>query len=240
MAPAMTPPRFVPPDVSHLPLVVLHADPHLAVVVKPRELLSCPGTTTPGWDSVQTRVAVMFPDARGPVLAHRLDAPTSGLMVVALTVAAHRARSAQFGRHSPPPWPDKTYEALLDGALAGDVGDERTIDLPLRGDWRLRPRQVVDLALGKPAFTRCRILAFEVADSGLQTRVMFTPLTGRTHQLRVHAADARGLGCPIAGDRLYGRAAPAPDDPLRLHACGLTFQHPDTGERLTFTSRPDF
>ena len=237
-------PRFVPPVVD-TPLGVLYADPHLAVIVKPRELLSCPGTSTPDWDSVARRIPTLFPAARGALLAHRLDAPTSGLMVVGLTPDAHRALAAQFAAHTV----SKAYQALLAGHPDPALGDHGVIDLPMRSDWRLRPRQVIDLARGRPAQTRWQI----VGRTASHPRVHFEPLTGRTHQLRLHAADPRGLGTPIVGDRIYGIAnAAAPDsDPrataseaplpaLCLHASALAFTHPVSGDRLAFSSTPDF
>ena len=235
-------PPFLPPVVS-APLIVLHADEHLAVVVKPRELLSCPGTSTPDWDSVSRRIPTLFPAAYGPLLAHRLDAPTSGLMVVALTPDTHRALSAQFAKRTVA----KAYQALLAGVLAATLGAEGLIDLPMRGEWRLRPRQVVDLERGRPAQTRWRVLAHDPGSPG-HTRIHLEPLTGRTHQLRLHAADPRGLGLPIVGDRIYGNdgahgPTPAPGAPLPalcLHATELAFTHPVTGERLAFVSAPDF
>jgi len=229
----MASPAFLPPIVD-VPLIVLHADQHLAVVVKPRELLSCPGTSTPGWDSVTLRVANLFPFARGPLLAHRLDAPTSGLMVVALTPETHRALSLQFANRTV----SKAYEALLVGVLDESLSNEGIIDLPMRSEWRLRPRQVLDRERGKPAQTRWRVMARDVTRS--QTRIHFEPITGRTHQLRLHAAE--GLGLPIVGDRIYG-VAPLLDAPLPalcLHAKALAFTHPLTGERLAFESAPDF
>jgi len=216
------------PPVVEAPLVVVHADAHVAVVVKPRWLLSCPGTSTPNWDSVTRRVSALFPLAQGPLLAHRLDAPTSGLMVVALTVAAQRALSRQFAAREV----DKAYEALLAGVL--DRGDSGVIELPMRSEWRLRPRQVIDVEQGKPALTKWRVLGYERG----MTRVRFEPITGRTHQLRLHASDPRGLGIAIVGDRIYG--APTEADALCLHACELAFTHPMSGERLAFTSAPDF
>lgn len=234
--------RFEPPDVSSLPLTILFADAELAVVLKPRELLSCPGTSTPDWDSVQTRIPRLFPDAHGPILAHRLDAPTSGLMVVALTVDMHRRLSRAFAEQRVA----KRYAALLDGpltpTLCGPETSEGVIALPMRSDWRLRPRQVVDLVAGRPAQTRWRLLGMERRQGQIRTRVAFEPLTGRTHQLRLHAADPRGLGCPIVGDRIYGHASASdvPLAPLLLHACRLAFVHPTTGEPLAFESPPDF
>lgn len=216
--------KFRPPEVT-APLGVVYADDDLAVVLKPPELLSCPGTSTPDWDSVSRRIPVLFPHATGPLLAHRLDAQTSGLMVVALTVAAHRHLSEQFKRRLV----QKAYEAVLSGVMDTALS-EGLIDLPLRGDWQQRPRQVVDVVAGKPAQTRWRVL-----ERGVDTRVHFEPITGRTHQLRVHAA--AGLGHTIVGDRLYGIASA---ERMHLHATALTFTHPATGARLSFTSRPDF
>ena len=198
-----------------------------AVVDKPSGLLSCPGRDPALYDSVQTRVPHLLPHAHGPILAHRLDQPTSGLMVVALDPAAHRALRIQFEARTV----QKEYEAVLVGEVRGEEG---LIELPFRLDVEHRPLQIHDPVHGKLGVTRWRVLAREPG----RTRVDFTPLTGRTHQLRTHAAHALGLACPIAGDALYGRAASAPR--LLLHARAVRFDHPRTGARLSFTSPVPF
>ncbi len=227
-------PVFAPPDVSHLPLAVLHADAHLAVVVKPPGLLSCEGTTTAGFDSVVRRVRAAFPKASGPILAHRLDSPTSGLLVVALDPETHRRLSADFAARRV----SRTYRAVVTVAADREgpplhAGEAGVIALPLRADWALRPRQVVDHAHGKPSETHFRILSAGRHSASL----VLTPRTGRTHQLRVHLSHPEGLRAPILGDRLYGCSAEATR--LHLHAETLSFAHPMTGEALAFRSDPE-
>ncbi|MEW5853496.1 MAG: RluA family pseudouridine synthase [Myxococcota bacterium] len=202
-------------------LVVLHHETSFAIIDKPPDLLSCPGRGDDKVDSVQTRVPQVFPHARGSILVHRLDQPTSGIMVVALTVEAHRELRRQFEAHTT----EKAYVAELAGDVREDSG---TIQLPFRVDLDNRPYQILDEVHGKMGITHWRVLR---RDSG-RTRVEFRPETGRTHQLRVHAAHPRGLGCPIAGDRLYGSPDDAPR--LMLHAWRLAFDHPDTGARCIF------
>ena len=185
------------------------------VVNKPAGLLSVPGRT--GEESVESLLKQQY----GQVyMVHRLDQDTSGLMVVALTEAAYHALQRQFLARTI----YKRYIALLDGEVSGNG----TISLPLRPDQLDRPRQVVDHEHGKEAVTDYEVLGRE----GAFTRVALTPHTGRTHQLRMHCAHAEGLGCPIVGDRLYGK----PAQRLCLHAAELAFNHPLTGERLHFTS----
>ena len=231
--------EFLPPDVSHLPLTVVHADAWLAVVVKPAGLLSCPGTTTPNWDAVTTRISVLFPQATGPLLVHRLDMATSGLMVVALDAPTHVALGRQFARREVA----KVYQAVVhpdprtDGPslVAGQTG---SIALPIRSDWRSRPRQVVDPDGGREALTAWTVLATDTHGPGT-ARLSLVPHTGRTHQLRLHLSHPDGLDRPILGDRLYG----PPDDGherLHLHASRLSFTHPHTGERVAFESPAPF
>jgi tRNA pseudouridine32 synthase / 23S rRNA pseudouridine746 synthase len=208
-------------------LVVLHHEASFAVIDKPAGLLSCPGKGAEKRDSVQTRVPEIFPHASGPILVHRLDQPTSGVMVVALNPAAHRALRAQFDARRTA----KTYVAELVGEVAGDEG---TIELPFRVDLDNRPYQIHDPIHGKVGTTRWRVIARRPGGA----RVEFRPETGRTHQLRVHAAHPLGLGCPIAGDRLYGDPAAAPR--LLLHAYRLEFDHPETGARQVFESPAPF
>lgn len=208
------------------------------VVEKPSGLLSVPGKGEEKQDCAVSRLRTMLPRAQGPMIVHRLDMDTSGLMVVALTADAQRALSAQFeGRVV-----EKKYTALVEGDVADDEG---AIDLPLRLDVERRPYQIVDFVHGKPSRTRYRVLAREVD----RTRVEMEPLTGRTHQLRVHAATPRavttpdgaaargGLGCPILGDILYGAGlAGAPR--LMLHASRLGFRDPQTHRWTEFESSP--
>ncbi|MEM7395797.1 MAG: RluA family pseudouridine synthase [Verrucomicrobiota bacterium] len=156
---------------------------------------------------------------------HRLDMDTSGLMVLALEKDAHRHLSRQFEKRKT----RKEYVALLDGQLDRTSG---TIELPFRVDHHNRPWQIYDPERGKMGTTHWRTLSSHAGT----TRVLFCPVTGRTHQLRVHAAHEKGLGIPIVGDRLYGTGT-APGQ-LKLHATRLTFTHPVTGISMTFESEP--
>ena len=205
------------------PLDIIHDDQWLTVVNKPAGLQSVPGKLLE--DSLLVRYSQAFPDAHGPIVVHRLDQETSGLIVLAKDKATHQHMQQQFTAHTIV----KKYIALLDGEVATDEG---VIDLPLLPDVDDRPRQRVDTTRGKRAVTRYRVLQ---RGDGV-TRVCFEPLTGRTHQLRVHAAHPLGLNCPIVSDRLYGTAASR----LMLHASSITLQHPATGETMTFTCPPPF
>jgi tRNA pseudouridine32 synthase/23S rRNA pseudouridine746 synthase len=194
-------------------------DDDVVVVDKPIDLLSVPGRSGALRDSVQTRLRARYPEATGPLVVHRLDLETSGLLLAAKSEAMYAALQAQFARREI----DKRYIAWLDGEVRGDGG---VIELALRVDLDDRPRQIVDAVHGKPAVTEWTVLARE----GGRTRVVFVPRTGRTHQIRVHAAV--GLGAPIVGDRLYGAAG----DRLLLHAERLEFVHPRTGQRIAVES----
>ncbi|MEZ4403736.1 MAG: RluA family pseudouridine synthase [Kofleriaceae bacterium] len=200
---------------------VVFEDAWVMVVDKPAGLLSVPGRSGRLRDSVVTRLRARDPAIAGPVVAHRLDLDTSGLLVCARDLATAVALQAQFARREV----TKRYVAILDGDVAADRG---TVDLPLRGDLDDRPRQRVCHAHGKPAVTDYLVRA---RDDG-RTRVDLWPRTGRTHQLRVHAAV--GLGAPILGDRLYGRGVAAATQRLHLHAAELAFTHPHTGAALHF------
>jgi tRNA pseudouridine32 synthase/23S rRNA pseudouridine746 synthase len=203
---------------------ILHADDALVVIDKPAGLLAVPGRGDDKRDSASLRVQARFADAR---VVHRLDLSTSGLMVFGRGAAAQRALSMAFERREV----DKRYVAVVAGRVVDDAGE---IDLPLAVDWPNRPRQQVDAAHGKPSLTRWRVLARE---SG-RTRLELAPVTGRSHQLRVHLL---AIGHPIVGDPLYGPAplqAAAPR--LLLHACRLTLAHPATGQRIGFDSPPPF
>lgn len=199
------------------------------MVDKPSGLLSVPGKGAQNQDCVVARVRAMVPAARGPMIVHRLDMETSGLLVVALDEQAQRELSMQFERRDV----EKSYVAVLDGIVERDAG---VIELPLRPDIDNRPVQIVDHVHGRPATTRYRVLVRE----GDRTRVEFEPITGRTHQLRVHAATpaaAGGMGHPIVGDRLYGGPEAAR---LMLHAGYLAFREPGTPRRVEFRSPPPF
>ncbi len=220
-------PSPVRPDPG---IPILHRDEGLVIVNKPSCLLSVPGRGPNKADCVTARVAALIPEATGPMAVHRLDFETSGLMVVALDAPTHRALSRQFEQRTT----EKTYVALLEGEVEGDEG---RVELPIIADWPNRPRQIVDLGRGKPATTLWRVIAREAG----KTRVEFRPLTGRTHQLRIHAATPRdrgGIGAPIVGDPLYGAGATA--ERMMLHAATLAFRRPITGEWLTFRSEPMF
>ena len=201
---------------------VLHEDAWLLVAEKPAGLLSVPGRLPEHRDSVATRVQALYPEA---MIVHRLDQVTSGLMLMARDPTTHRILSEAFaGRHI-----DKRYEAWVEGMVDGDSGE---IDLPLIADWPNRPRQKVDHDIGKPSRTRWRVMSRDEAAS--QTRLALEPVTGRSHQLRVHLAE---IGHPIKGDVFYGAA-----DAQRvcLHATWLGFTHPAIGLRVDFSSPAPF
>ncbi len=219
---AEPPPVFGEDAVDPAAPWTIFEDAWLAVVTKPVGLLSVPGRSSKA-DSALARLRARYPAATGPLLPHRLDLDTSGIMLVAKDLATHGALQRQFSEHTI----SKRYVAILDGDPPSDGG---TIDLPLRLDVDDRPRQVVDHVHGKAARTEWRVLARE----GGRTRVALYPKTGRAHQLRVHAAT--GIGVPIVGDRLYGR----PADRLLLHAEAIDFVHPATGEHLHFEQSAPF
>lgn len=209
--------------LDDMTLDVVYDDQWLTVLNKPSGMLTVPGKLLE--DSLLTRFQAAHPEAVGPIVVHRLDQETSGLVIFAKDKATHKSLQQQFESHSI----KKRYIALLDGFVENDWG---VIDLPLLPDINDRPRQRVDKEYGKPSVTRYQVLEH----SGAQTRVAFTPLTGRTHQLRVHASHPQGLNCPIVGDRLYGTAATR----LMLHAERITFTHPATGHQMTLDCPPDF
>jgi tRNA pseudouridine32 synthase/23S rRNA pseudouridine746 synthase len=200
------------------------------VADKPSGLLSVPGKGPEKADCVRARVLAMYPDATGPMTVHRLDQDTSGLIVVALDADAQRAMSQVFEHRRV----TKRYIAVVEGRLGSHAG---LIDLPLRIDWPNRPKHIV-ADDGRPSQTSYRVLEVGEDERGPWTRVEFTPLTGRGHQLRVHAADERGLSAPILGDPLYGDTSRA--DRLLLHAWSLEYADPFTGELLHVTSEPGF
>lgn len=204
-------------------LDIIYEDDYLLIVNKPAGMLSVPGKETA--DSVYSRIRHLYPDATGPLVVHRLDMATSGLLLIAKTKEVHQNLQAQFSNRSI----KKRYTALLEGIVSDEEG---TIDLPLCLNPLDRPRQIVDKEHGKPAITRYRVLARTES----QTLVAFYPLTGRTHQLRVHSAHSLGLHCPIKGDELYGSKA----DRLYLHAEFLEFTHPVSKEKVTIEVKADF
>ncbi len=235
---------------SHLKEEIVYHDDAIVVVNKPSGLLAIPGRGPQKADSISSRMALRFPQASGPLMVHRLDMATSGLMVLGLSPQSQRDLSIQFERREV----DKVYHAVVGGIIEADGG---RIELPFRLDPDNRPHQVYDEENGKWGETLWRVLSRN-ADSrevsatletsgdvqesflirGPHCMLEFKPITGRTHQLRLHSAHQRGLGSAILGDKLYGDPTTAPR--LLLHAKELSFNHPDTGERVEFNSPPPF
>lgn len=204
-------------------------EPEWAVVVKPTGLHAVPGRTPEKFDSIQARARIAFPHADGPITVHRLDRDTSGLMILGLTRASHRYLSVQFQDRKV----TKVYTALLERT---PPAVESEINLPLIVDWPNRPRHHVDHDTGKPSRTKYRVI-----EPGEPCRVELTPITGRTHQLRIHAAhpvETGGMGAPILGDSLYGHEGSA--ERLMLHASRLTVTLPGARSATTFESSPGF
>ncbi|MCY7315852.1 MAG: RluA family pseudouridine synthase [Rubrivivax sp.] len=193
------------------PLNTVFADAHLVVIDKPAGLLSVPGRGDAGLVNLTSQVQMQWPDA---LVVHRLDQATSGLIVFARGLPMQRALSQAFATRQV----HKRYVAVVTGDIAGDSGH---IDLPLGADWPRRPRQRVDLQQGKPAQTAWRVLAREAG----ATRLALQPITGRSHQLRVHLM---AIGHPIAGDTLYA-PQPLTAPRLLLHAEHLALRHPADG-----------
>lgn len=212
-------------------LTVLHADDALLVLDKPAGLLAVPGRGEDKQDCLSARAQRRWPDA---LVVHRLDMATSGLIVMARGPQAQRTLSMAFAARAV----DKRYEAVVDGLLAPPDSDDGwgQIDLPLIVDWPNRPRSIVDHTIGKPSRTRWRVLAHDTTTR--TTRVALEPVTGRSHQLRVHL---QVIGHPILGDALYAPPpAQARTDRLLLHACALQLPHPQTGEPCRFSSPAPF
>lgn len=201
----------------------IYEDHSLVIINKPAGFLSVPGKND--MDSIQQQMENRYPVAKGTLMVHRLDRATSGLMIIAKSKAVHKALQAQFLDHQI----QKTYIALLEGVLAEDKG---VIELPLRPDLDDRPRQLVCHEHGKNAVTHWKKIKVENG----RTRVHFFPMTGRTHQLRMHAAHSEGLKLPIVGDELYGQSA----DRMCLHAERLSFIHPVTQEKMSFHQAAEF
>jgi tRNA pseudouridine32 synthase / 23S rRNA pseudouridine746 synthase len=220
-------PIFGIPSVGDDEPRTVFEDEWIAVVEKPVGLLSVPGRSGLLKDSVLSRLRIRYPDATGPLLVHRLDLDTSGLLLAAKDQQTYGALQEMFARRLV----EKRYIAWLEGNVAGDRG---TIELALRVDLDDRPRQIHDPVHGKPAVTDWQVLE----RIGTRTRVALWPRTGRTHQLRVHAAHPLGLDAPIIGDRLYARDAHEPR--MLLHAEQLAFTHPQTKDRLEFVRASPF
>ena len=204
-------------------LNIVYEDQWLLIINKPAGMLSVPGKERQ--TSIYDLVRKAYPEAEGPMIVHRLDMATSGLLIIAKDKKTHQHLQAQFKNRSI----RKKYIALLDGIVPED---ESTIELPLCPNPLDRPRQMVDTQYGKPAITYYQVL--ERTDK--YTRIAFSPHTGRTHQLRVHAAHPSGLHCPIIGDELYGKK----DKRLYLHAESIEFTHPVNGQSMCITKKADF
>jgi tRNA pseudouridine32 synthase/23S rRNA pseudouridine746 synthase len=206
-----------------LDLPIIYDDESLVIVNKPEAMLSVPGKDIE--DSAYTRILAKYPEATGAVLLHRLDMSTSGILVFAKNPKAHKFVQRQFIKRTL----KKRYVALVNGIIEAESG---TISLPLRPDYYDLPRQMVCYEHGKPATTHFEVI--ERRDG--KTRLALYPVTGRTHQLRVHCAHPEGLNTPIYGDELYG----IPQNRLHLHAEFIQFIHPETKEEVSFTVPPNF
>lgn len=206
-------------------LLILYQDEHIMVVNKPSGLLSVPGRAPENKDSIMTRIQADFPTAES---VHRLDMATSGVIVVALTKAAERELKRQFREREP----KKSYVSRVWGHLAQDEG---LIDLPLICDWPNRPKQKVCYETGKSSQTQYQVLS---RDTDGSTRVKLSPITGRSHQLRVHML---AIGHPILGDGFYAPPeAKAMASRLQLHAQELCITHPEFGTVMHFKCEPEF
>ena len=204
-------------------LNIVYEDQWLLIINKPAGMLSVPGKERQ--TSIYDLAREAYPEAEGPMIVHRLDMATSGLLIIAKDKKTHQHLQAQFKNRSI----RKKYIALLDGIVPEDEG---TIELSLCPNPLDRPRQMVDTQYGKPAITYYQVL--ERTDK--YTRIALYPHTGRTHQLRVHAAHPSGLHCPIIGDELYGKK----DKRLYLHAESIEFTHPVNGQSMCITEKADF
>jgi len=202
---------------------IIYEDSEIAIINKPAEFLAVPGKVTD--NSVELLMQKKYPDCTGPFIVHRIDMSTSGIMIITKTKEANKNIQAQFIDRSI----KKRYVAVLDGVLPSDKG---TIDLPLRADIDDRPRQLVCFDHGKPAKTIYKV----ISRTEKQTKVYFYPVTGRTHQLRVHSAHPMGLNTPIIGDDIYGTKT----NRLHLHAQQIEFTHPTTGKKMIFKVDEEF
>jgi tRNA pseudouridine32 synthase/23S rRNA pseudouridine746 synthase len=202
---------------------ILYEDEQIAVIVKPAGLLSIPSKEIK--DSVLTRMQKKYPKASGPLLAHRLDKLTSGIMLISKDLESHKFLQKQFMDKTI----QKRYFAVLEGELKQSGGE---VNLPLAVDEDNRPMQKVDFEMGRKALTIWKL----IRQSENRSEVLFFPVTGRTHQLRVHAAHPKGLDAPIVGDTLYGKK----DERLMLHAGYIQFKHPKNGELMEFERNAPF
>lgn len=212
------------------PVEIIYQDEYLVVVVKPGGLLSVPGKGPENAHCVSSCLQALIPEMIAQPAIHRLDMYTSGLMVYAVDKATHRAISIQFQDKLV----SKKYTALLEGYIDPEHGDEGEIQLPFRVDLDNRPLQILDYEHGKMGITKWK----KIEEKDGQTRIEFTPITGRTHQLRVHSAHEKGLETAIIGDSFYGSGENG--DEMMLHAHYLKFRHPETDEMMEFYSSPDF
>jgi tRNA pseudouridine32 synthase / 23S rRNA pseudouridine746 synthase len=216
------PPYIVPHSQEEI--LILHEDEHLLLVRKPDLLLSIPGRHPLNKDCLITRLQQNYPSA---TIVHRLDLDTSGIMVIPLQKTTHAHISRQFQERKV----EKSYHAIVFGIVEQDEGE---IELPIRCDWENRPLQMIDHEQGKHALTRYQVLE-RLED---RTRLLLKPVTGRSHQLRIHM---RELGHPILGCDMYAHEkALAMADRLLLHATTLGFEHPATGQWLEGNCAPDF
>lgn len=210
-------------------LNILQVDPYWIIVNKPSGLLSVPGKGPDKQDCLSSRVQRVFDDA---LIVHRLDMATSGLMVFARGPEAQRTLSAAFAQRAV----HKRYTAVVHGHLTPDYADWQTIELPISVDWPNRPLRVIDPILGKPSTTRVRLMSLDT--SAYTSRLELEPVTGRSHQLRVHL---KALGHPILGDALYAPTDVVARAPrLLLHATALHFPHPVHGVPMDFVSDVPF
>ncbi|ART48542.1 RluA family pseudouridine synthase [Acidovorax carolinensis] len=218
-----------PPEAVETGVRAAHVDADLLVLHKPPGLLCVPGRGPDKQDCLSARAQQRWP---GALVVHRLDQATSGLVLMARHPDAQRRLSHAFAERQV----HKRYQAVVQGRLGDDESAWHEINLPIAADWARRPLRVIDHALGKPSLTRWRALAH---DAGAQTtRIELEPVTGRTHQLRVHLA---AIGHPIVGDALYADVATQEQAPrLLLHASHLAFTHPATGALLTLEWTADF
>ena len=236
--PAGTPSSLMPRPLRRIAvpdgLIVLHADEALLVLEKPAGLLSVPGRGPDNADCLSARAQAAYPDA---LIVHRLDMGTSGVIAMARGAAAQSALSSAFARRLV----KKRYQAIVAGQPDDSQADEQgwsEITLPLIVDWPNRPKSKVCLETGKPSLTRWRLLERLQLGTLAVTRLELEPVTGRSHQLRLHL---QAIGHPMLGDELYADdAALAAAPRLLLHACRIELPHPVTGERLRFESQAPF
>lgn len=216
--------KYNPP--AHISLDILFKDQHLLVVNKPSGLLSVPGRGEEKKDCFISRIQIEYPDA---LIVHRLDMSTSGLMVIARGKEFERELSILFQQRKI----NKKYIAVIDGLLSPNTGE---VDLPIITDWPNRPKQKVDFESGKASQTQYKVICYQKENNS--SRIELTPITGRTHQLRIHM---QSIGHAILGDELYAEKEAIEKAPrLLLHACYLSFSHPISGEKIEFNSEPDF